>query len=524
MAALVLAMPGFAAAQTQASYQGDVTSNTYDQHAGSGPTPPDLGAPDDPLRYDCVTPSSGPVGCQNVGLTHAYYDAHTINFLYTANFYCDTAVSSKATTGCEGGKKYTKLPPGAKSQDPLYIPVPLGFKPKQGIQCPMSGNCVDHPGSMDLSALYPVLKPILHLTSASQLNDAPLSPHSHVIYDRNDNLPEWWNVVIVPVTNQAGFNTVIQTKSESELTSSLGKDGVYKSTVPTNAFLYFQSLAGTGGSAVNAMNQDQYHGASGPPSAASGQSWDPLTNDCVAAGSSVPACNKQAIGLTKGSYEGKTANFLYSENYFCDKSVSAQSSNGCEAGAKYQELPTGTPSSKYLDPLYIIVPLFKPAPTDLQCPTSGYCIDHPPTMDLSRLSSTLDPILGTTKSQLANAPASSHSHIVLTDNNNQPEWWPVNVIGVTSQSAYNKITSSSNEYATAQSLAAQKAGATAPIPTNAFLWFQVLPGQSVPSGGVQTGGGSTAGVQHTGLIATGAGLVAVAAIAAVFVYRRRYTF
>lgn len=524
MVAVVLAMPGSAAAQSQANYQGDVTSNTYDQQAGSGPTPPDSGTPQDPLSYDCVAPSSGPAGCQNVGLTHAYYHNHAINFLYTANFYCDTAVASKATTGCEGGKNYTKLPPGAKSQDPVYVPVPLGFKPQQGLQCPTSGNCIDHPASMDLSALYPVLKPLLHLTSASQLNNAPLSAHSHVIYDRNNNLPEWWNVVIVPVTSQAGFDAVIQTNSESALTSILGKNGVYTSTVPTNAFLYFQSLTGTGTTAVNAMNQDVYQGAGGPPDAAAGQSWDPLKNDCTATGSSVPACNQQAIGLTKGTYDGKTANFLYSENYFCDKSVSAQSSNGCEAGAKYQKLPTGTPSSKYIDPLYIIVPLFSPAPSNLQCPTSGYCIDHPLTMDLTRLSSTLDPILGTTKSQLADAPASPHSHIVLSANNNQPEWWPVNVIGVTSQSAYDKITSSSDEYATAKSLAAQQAGATTPIPTNIFLWFQVLPGQSVPSGGVQTGGGSTAAVQHTGLIGTGAGLVAIAAIASVLVYRRRYTF
>ena len=119
--------------------------------------------------------------------------------------------------------------------------------------------------------------------------------------------------------------------------------------------------------------------------------------------------------------------------------MSAKSGDGCEAGASYSKLPTGTSSASQTDPLYIITPLFAPGPSDLQCPVSGYCIDHPHTVDLSRLASTLDPILHTTPAQLADAPLSPHSHIVLTANNNQPEWWNVKVIGVTNAAAYNKI-------------------------------------------------------------------------------------
>src|SRR5579875_4182619 len=81
MVTTVVAMTGLASAETQASYQGQVTSNTYSQSAGSGLTPPNTGTPIDPLRYDCATPSSGPSGCQNVGLTHGYYDNHVVNFL-----------------------------------------------------------------------------------------------------------------------------------------------------------------------------------------------------------------------------------------------------------------------------------------------------------------------------------------------------------------------------------------------------------------------------------------------------------
>ena len=225
------------------------------------------------------------------------------------------------------------------------------------------------------------------------------------------------------------------------------------------------------------MNQDQYHGADGPANPPA-RGWDPLKSDCTSTDGSVPDCNKNGIGLTKGYFKGGTSNFLYSENFFCDKSVSAKSADGCEGGAKYNNLPPGTPSANDTDPLYIIVPLYKPRPDGLQCPTPGYCVDHPTNVDLSRLSDTLDPILGTQPSDLENAPLNPHSHIVLTGNSNRPEWWPVNIIGVTNQSAYQKIINSRHEYQTAQSLASSGGGATKPIPTNVFLWFQTLPGST----------------------------------------------
>lgn len=529
---VVLMSSGVASAETQASFQGNVTSNTYSPSAGSGPVPPNTGAPTDPLAYDCNSPSTGPSGCDNVGLTHGYFDNHMVNFLYTANFWCDHSVPSKASTGCEAGAKYSKLPPGATSQDNLYIPVPLGFSPSQGLQCPTMGNCIDHPASMDMSALYPVLKPLLHLTSPSQLYNAPLTPHSHLIFTRNNNLPEWWSVTAVPVTSQAGFDTVIAATSKSQLMSDLGKGGVYKSVVPTNAFLYFQVLAGTSSTTAAATGgQSIYHGATGPPAPSPGASWDPLalpsnsqqTSDCgpPPGATAPPPCSADAIGVTKAFDQGKFVNLLYTQNYFCDRSVSAKSSNGCEAGASYSKLPPGTTSASQTNPLYIITPLFKPAPANLQCPP--FCIDHPATVDLSRLASTLDPILGTTPSQLGNTPLPSHNHVLLTANNNQPEWWNVKVIGVTSAAAYNQIMSSSNEFATAQSLASSNGGVTAPIPTNVFLWFQVLPGAATPAGAPATGGGGTAGLQHAGLLGLGGalGLGGIATVGGIAAYRRR---
>lgn len=501
--AVVFAMAGPAGAepvnsQPQAAYQGHVTSNPYDAEAGSGTAPPDAGATVDPLKYDCTYPS-GPSNCQNVGLTHGYYDGSTTAFLYTANFYCDPGVSSQAVTGCEAGAKYTQLPPHAASQDPVYIVVPLGFTPTgTSPQCATPGNCIDHPGSMDLTRLAPALDPILHTTPA-QLANAPLSPHSHFIDDRNTNLPEWWNVVVVGATSQTAYDNAVAGKSYASLKAQEGKNGL-TAEIPTNVFLYFQTLGGTDGDALNA-----YHGAAGPSTSPtqSGAAIDPLADDCI----SQAACSAAGIGLTHGNLGPSTVGFLYTENYFCDRSVPAKSSSGCEAGAAYGKLPPGTSSDDQMDPLYIVNPLFMPGPSGLQCPTKGYCIDHPPTTDLSRLASKLDPILGTTAAQLENAPLSPHSHIVLSANNAQPEWWNVHVIGVTNLAAYNKIMNSADKLTEAQSLAQDtSSGVTMPIPTNLFLWFQVLPG-ALPAGGAGTGGGSTAGPQHEGLLVGGGGAV-----------------
>lgn len=506
----LVALPAVAA-HAQGSAAGQVTSNTYSPSSGSASAPADTGATVDPLRYDCTYPSSTG-GCDHVGLTHGYYGGSTLNFLYSANYYCDTTVSAKSSTGCEAGAKYSKLPPSATSQDPLYILVPLGFSPP-GLQCATKGSCIDHPGTMDLSRLSSVLDPILH-TTPSQLDNAPLAPHSHFITTRNNNLPEWWNVHIVGVTNQASFDKAVAAKNYATLQSMEGKNGVTM-PIPTNVFLYFQTLAGTNGAALNA-----YHGTSGPSTnpATTGTAVDPLVNDC----SSPAACSAAGIGLTQGYLGSATGNVLYTQNYFCDKSVSAKSSTGCEAGASYSKLPPGTTSASETSTLYIVTPLFKPEPANLQCPVQGYCIDHPPTVDLSRLASTLDPILKTTPSQLANAPLSPHSHVILTANNYQPQWWNVKVIGVTNVAAFDKIIASPNKYAEAQTLAASSAnGVTAAIPTNIFLWFQVLPG-AVPSGAPATGGGSTAGFQHFDLAAGGVAAVVLGlAVGTALVVRTR---
>ncbi|MGH3445519.1 MAG: cell wall-binding repeat-containing protein, partial [Nocardioidaceae bacterium] len=248
--------------------------------------------------------------------------------------------------------------------------------------------------------------------------------------------------------------------------------------VPTNAFLYFQTLGGT----LPDGSFPAYNNPDGPD-ATPGTTINPLTDKCTTAstqGTSSDTCNQ--IGLTPGyldgpsgtaSGSGHTVDFLYSQNFFCDSAVSASSKTGCEAGANYTNLPPGTSSASETDPLYIITPIgFHPK--SLQCPTQGYCIDHPTSVDLSRLAG---PLGVSDPSTLNDVPLSPHDHIVLDRNNNQPEWWPVKVLGVTSPAVYNQINASTNRYQAYQNLvAAKNPNVTGAVDTNIFLWFQTLPG------------------------------------------------
>jgi hypothetical protein len=97
-----------------------------------------------------------------------------------------------------------------------------------------------------------------------------------------------------------------------------------------------------------------------------------------------------------------------------------------------------------------------PAST-LQCPVPGQCIDHPSTIDLSRL-------FGSSSSDVALPP---HSHILIDDESFQSAWWPVVVVGVKNRGAWNKIVAAKSEAAVQACQAASMC--TSDIPANTFL-------------------------------------------------------
>lgn len=183
-------------------------------------------------------------GIPEFGLTHANFQGHSVNFVYTKGFFCDLSISAASSTGCEVGKKWNHAP--ATSFDPLYIVVPLGSAtpPAMSMECPSRLVCVDHPGTLDMSRIEPALKPLYpNLTNAqltAALKNFATPGHQHYITDLNNGLPEWWDVRVVGVTNKAEYNAIVAHHSATYL---LQQVAAHKTTavIPTNLFLFFSA-------------------------------------------------------------------------------------------------------------------------------------------------------------------------------------------------------------------------------------------------------------------------------------------
>jgi hypothetical protein len=102
---------------------------------------------------------------------------------------------------------------------------------------------------------------------------------------------------------------------------------------------------------------------------------------------------------------------------------------------------------------------FRPAESTLQCPVVGSCINHPSTIDLSRVFGA-----GT-----ENAALPAHSHIVDVAKGG---WWEIEVIGVTSPEVWAQVVEAKSLDGVRE-LQQAGVGITGDIPTNLFLFFNV---------------------------------------------------
>ncbi len=163
-----------------------------------------------------------------VGSTAGWLDGQTVTFHYSKNFYCAAPPASKASSQCEAGTDYTQAP--LSGFDPLYVVVPLGFTPPAStLQCPTAGKCVDHPSTIDLSAVL----------GAGTANLA-LPPHSHIVATNNGKAPEWWNVDVVGVKSLSAWNAIVHAKSDQELMFLQRTDpSQVTGNITTNLFLWF---------------------------------------------------------------------------------------------------------------------------------------------------------------------------------------------------------------------------------------------------------------------------------------------
>ena len=178
------------------------------------------------------------------------------------------------------------------------------------------------------------------------------------------------------------------------------------------------------------------------------------------------------FGMTQSYFNGNTVSFTYTKGFYCDKHVAAASTSGCEVGAAFK-----VPPAKSFDPLTIEVPLGFTVPSmSMECPSALVCVDHPGTIDLSRLEPALKglyPQLTATQltAALKNSATPGHEHFITTLNGSQPEWWNVDVVGVTSLKEWNAI--NAQKSFTFLNDQVTKKLTTAIIPTNLFLYFSV---------------------------------------------------
>jgi len=128
-------------------------------------------------------------------------------------------------------------------------------------------------------------------------------------------------------------------------------------------------------------------------------------------------------GFTDGWENGKTVSFFYSKPFFCAEPPESGAPSECEIG----EDGTIDPRPGKIPVLYVMTPMgFSPPVSTLQCPIAGNCINHPSTIDLSR-------VLGPGFADVLLPP---HSHIIDSDlaesqaDGGQAGWWEIHVIGV----------------------------------------------------------------------------------------------
>jgi hypothetical protein len=480
-----------------ASTRTTTTSNAVQDPAPNG----NNGTTINPLQYNCGNDAPS---CGQVGESNGYYNGTNVELFYSENYYCDANVSSAAKSGCEAGAPPSSTPSPVSAgdsgtslgntthNDTLYIPVPLFSNPPP-TQCTATATCIDHPPTIDLSRIAAALPG--HPSGAS-VSDIPIPAHDHVVGTRNDGHPEWWNVEVVATTSPSTFSTL---KSVSAIQTALHDATAIEA--PTNVFLFFQVLPGTLSASMAAdLAATSPPGpavakAPGAPPASqreTGTTFNNLMNDC---GATAPNC--QNIGTSRDWIDGQNVEALYTEPYYCGTTtVAVHSSSGCEAGSDPTSVPPGvsdrtpptpTRTNSQIDPLYIPVPLYSsPAVSYVQCSAAITCIDHPATIDLSQLAA----VLGAPASALDNVPLPGHDHLLTTRNGDQPEWWNVIVIPVTSAKGLASVEAAEN-YASVKALEnAPGSGigvdGVGEVPTNAYLWFQTLPGASSATPGPTT--------------------------------------
>jgi hypothetical protein len=161
--------------------------------------------------------------------------------------------------------------------------------------------------------------------------------------------------------------------------------------------------------------------------------------------------------------DGKTVTVQYPQNFFCDTSVAAAASSGCEVGTDSNVGPVPHADRSVL---YVLVPLFdNPSPAPM-CAVAS-CPNHPLDVDLSRIAGAL----GASPNAVRSVGLPAHSHILDGDAGG---WWDVKVVAVTNETAWAALAAGKSEATMKALIATPGSGVVGPIPTNLYLFFNVV--------------------------------------------------
>jgi hypothetical protein len=177
------------------------------------------------INNPCI--HTGSQGDVDHGSTAGWLNGRTVEFIYSKNFYCASPPSSGAPGFCEAGAN-AFFAPVTGQVDPLYVVAPIGFTPPAStLHCPIAGHCVDHPHDIDLSRVF-----------GSTAADATLPPHSHVVTTANAGVAEWWRVIVVGVTSETAWDSIVSGKSIAAVRACQAS-GACTKDIASNLFLYF---------------------------------------------------------------------------------------------------------------------------------------------------------------------------------------------------------------------------------------------------------------------------------------------
>jgi hypothetical protein len=170
-----------------------------------------------------------------------------------------------------------------------------------------------------------------------------------------------------------------------------------------------------------------------------------------------------AKATTPAWSDGKTVTVQYAQNFFCDTSVPSSSPSGCEVGTDANKGPVANADRSTL---YVLVPLFaNPSPAPM-CAVAS-CPNHPLDIDLSRIAGAL----GASPDAVASVALPAHSHIL---DGAAGGWWDVKIVAVTNQTAWAQLAADKSEASMNNLINTPDSGVLGPIPTNLYLFFNVV--------------------------------------------------